>query len=76
MQRIRPVGLILTALLANLLTSPAFAADWPAWRGPAGNGTTAETELPTTWSAKENITWKAPLPGGGNSTPIDAPATN
>ncbi len=66
MRRFRSAGLILTALLANT----ALAADWPAWRGPAGNGTTAEIELPTTWSAKENVTWKAPLPGGGNSTPV------
>ena len=48
----------------------ANAADWPSWRGPTGDGVTSETELPTKWSATENVTWKAKLPDGGNSTPI------
>src|SRR3954452_6048676 len=52
------------------LASPAMAADWPAWRGPAGNGITQETNLPETWSQTENVTWKAPLPGPGDSSPV------
>jgi outer membrane protein assembly factor BamB len=47
-----------------------FAADWPNWRGPHGNGVTGETKLPTTWSATENVAWKVKLPGPGNSTPV------
>ena len=46
------------------------AADWPSWRGPLGNGTTPETGLPVTWSATENIAWKAPIAGLGVSSPI------
>jgi outer membrane protein assembly factor BamB len=46
------------------------AADWPAWRGTAQNGVTQETGLPETWSNTENVAWKAPLPGPGNSTPV------
>jgi outer membrane protein assembly factor BamB len=60
-----PVSLLLLAL-----AGAALAADWPAWRGPAGNGTTTETDLPGTWSQTENVTWKVPLPGPGNSTPV------
>src|SRR5688500_17550470 len=48
----------------------ADAANWAAWRGPKGDGTTAETDLPLRWSATENIAWKAALPERGNSTPI------
>ncbi|MDB5304792.1 MAG: Serine/threonine protein kinase, partial [Phycisphaerales bacterium] len=51
-------------------TGFARAGDWPTWRGPAGNGVSDEKETPTSWSATENIVWKSPLPGGGNSTPI------
>src|SRR5687768_11343884 len=48
----------------------ADAANWPAWRGPKGDGTTPETDLPLRWSATENIGWKVALPERGNSTPI------
>lgn len=53
-----------------LFSATAFAANWPAWRGPAGDGVTTETDLPLKWSATENVTWKTPLPGPGNSTPV------
>src|SRR5262249_1497 len=41
-----------------------------AWRGPAGTGICNEPGLPTTFGPTENVTWKAPLPEAGNSTPI------
>ena len=36
---------------------------WPAWRGPAGNGHSDETNLPLTWGGKnhEYLLWKSPL---------------
>jgi len=46
------------------------AANWPAWRGPHGDGVTPETDLPLKWSATENVGWKTELPERGNSTPI------
>jgi outer membrane protein assembly factor BamB len=46
------------------------AENWPCWRGPRGDGTSAEKDLPTTWSAQENVRWKVKLPGPGNSSPI------
>ncbi|MEA3210300.1 MAG: hypothetical protein QOE70_3357 [Chthoniobacter sp.] len=53
-----------------LLALPAFAGNWPAWRGPTGDGVCTETGLPLTWSPTENVQWKAPLPERGNSSPI------
>jgi outer membrane protein assembly factor BamB len=50
--------------------SLARAEKWPAWRGPRGDGTSAEKGVPTTWSASETVRWKVKLPGPGNSTPI------
>lgn len=46
----------------------AAAENWPAWRGPAGNGIAAEKGLPVTWTEKETL-WKLPLPGMGGATP-------
>ena len=53
-----------------LFSATGFATDWPTWRGPQGDGTTSETNLPLKWSATENVKWKIELPGPGNSTPI------
>ena len=47
----------------------ASGSDWPDWRGPARDGRSAETGLPTRWSKKgENLVWSAPY--GGRSAPI------
>jgi len=56
--------------LVPILSMPAWADNWPAWRGPRGDGVSEEQKLPLTWSRTENIRWKVPLPGPGNSTPI------
>lgn len=53
-----------------LQLSPARADNWPAWRGPTGQGFSAEKNLPTKWSATQNVKWKIELPDAGNSTPI------
>lgn len=57
--------------LSVALCSPAARADnWPAWRGPNGDGVSTETALPLTWSATENVKWSIALPDRGNSTPV------
>jgi outer membrane protein assembly factor BamB len=60
--------LLFVSLVGNVV--PGMAANWPAWRGPNGDGTTPEINLPLHWSATENVKWKAALPERGNSTPI------
>jgi outer membrane protein assembly factor BamB len=52
------------------LVSGAAAADWPAWRGPRGDGQCDEVGVPLRWSATENIAWTTPIPGKGHSSPI------
>ena len=42
---------------------------WPVWRGPSGQGLASGT-YPDAWSATENVAWKKPVPGNGNSSPI------
>jgi outer membrane protein assembly factor BamB len=53
-----------------LANESLLAANWPQWRGPMGVGITSETDLPTKWSATENVKWKVPMPARGNSTPV------
>lgn len=57
-------------LLSIVLSTSAFAADWPRFRGPTGDGLTTETNLPLKWSEKENLVWRTELPGPGSSSPI------
>lgn len=60
---------VATLSLAVASSCLALAGDWPAWRGPNNNGVTVEI-APLTWTQKENIRWRVPLPEPGNSTPI------
>ena len=43
---------------------------WPRWRGPSGQGVVSGTGYPDSWSSTENVKWKVPVPGSGNSSPI------
>jgi outer membrane protein assembly factor BamB len=43
---------------------------WSRWRGPSGQGLGAGSGYQDTWSATENVLWKTPVPGRGNSSPI------
>ncbi len=52
------------------LSADVTAEDWPGWRGPRGDGTSHETQLPTKWSDSENIRWKIELPESGHASPV------
>jgi outer membrane protein assembly factor BamB len=60
---------IVFALLVGAADPVAAEDVWPQWRGPTGDSVAPGRGLPTAWSQTENIVWKAPLPGWGNSTP-------
>jgi hypothetical protein len=49
---------------------PLHAGNWPNWRGPNFDGSSAETGLPATFSPKENCLWSTPMPGPAASTPV------
>ncbi len=50
----------------------AAAENWPNWRGPRGDGSSNETDVPVKWNGEtgENILWKTPLAGRGHASPI------
>ena len=45
-------------------------ADWPQFRGPRGDGTSASTGLPVRWSEQEHVKWKTPVHGRAWSSPV------
>lgn len=61
---------ILTVILVSFLPLTACAEEWPAWRGPRGDGSSTETGIPLRWSSQENVRWKVPIPGRGYSSPV------
>src|SRR5215218_3394857 len=62
------------ALLISCQTSRAAQTaqreNWPRFRGPNGQGHSAETGLPLHWNASSNVVWKTAIPGEGWSSPI------
>jgi outer membrane protein assembly factor BamB len=61
---------VFIGLFVSLRPAPGWAENWAQWRGPNLNGSTAEKNLPSTWSKTENVRWVTPLPGPGHATPI------
>src|SRR4051794_25546699 len=59
-------------VLLLALLSPVHAEDATQFRGFGGLGVSKETNLPTTWSAKEGLRWNVSLPGRGLSNPVIA----
>jgi outer membrane protein assembly factor BamB len=61
---------LLAVLILFSLSAFVRADNWPAWRGPTGQGFCEEKNLPLKWSAKDNVKWKVKLADPGNSTPV------
>lgn len=59
-------------LLAVRPTASGAAENWPGWRGPRGDGTSLEKNIPVHWNGpkNENIVWKTAIPGVGHASPI------
>jgi outer membrane protein assembly factor BamB len=60
------------ALCGGINSSSLLAgeANWPQFRGPGALGVTTNNSLPESWSASDNVEWKAEIPGRGWSSPI------
>lgn len=62
--------LLIIVVLVSLAGSTILADNWPQWRGPFLNGISSEKNLPTRWSAEQNVTWKLAMPSWTGATPI------
>ncbi len=67
--RVGAIAIAFCSLLV-LQSSARAVANWPQWRGPAGQGVSSEKNLPAEWSATKNIKWKTAIAGLGHSSPI------
>jgi outer membrane protein assembly factor BamB len=69
---IRSYGPLIAFAICISLATSASAENWPCWRGPRGDGTSAESEVPVRWNGDtgEHIRWKTPIDGRGHSSPI------
>lgn len=56
--------------LVIALPGVVLAENWPGWRGPRGDGTSIEKNVPVRWSGTQNVVWKVPIPGKGHASPI------
>ena len=63
--------LLLVMILIQVLP-PILAKteNWPGWRGPRGDGSSLDTNIPVGWNINENLIWKTALPGKGHASPI------
>ena len=64
--------LTLAILLAGLPASSrptAKAESWAGWRGPCGDGTSLEQNVPTNWDPAGAL-WRIEIPGQGHASPI------
>lgn len=64
-------SLAATCLLIQIISVVAAdeTLDWPSWRGPEDNGSTAIGTYPVKFD-ESTTRWRFPLPGKGCSTPI------
>src|SRR5262245_55303707 len=65
-----PMTRLLALPLLVLPASALLAEDWPAWRGPRGDGTSLDKKAPLVFSPEKNVLWKVAIPGKGHSSPI------
>ena len=63
------IVLVAGAAIALSASSSATADPWPQFRGAAGTGVSAESDLPVKWSADAGVRWRVNLPGRANSSP-------
>ncbi len=61
---------IFSAGIFAMAVLTAAAEDWPQFRGPTGQGHSAEKDLPLEWSETRNVKWKTAVPGLGWSSPV------
>ena len=68
----RGLAALAIAIIVARAAPSAANGDWPAFRGPGGDGHSRERGLPLEWSETRNVAWRTPIPGRGWSSPAVA----
>ncbi len=61
---------LLFSVALLLAAAPPPDDHWPKFRGPEPVGVAEDVKLPDTWSATQNVVWKAEIRGVGWSSPV------
>lgn len=63
---------LLSISLVMFAGAVCHAENWPCWRGPRGDGTSDEPQVPIQWNGDsgENIAWKTEIAGTGHASPV------
>lgn len=69
-QKLTRLGVAFGALAGVGYQAFGATSVWPAWRGPAANGTSPDATPPLNWSETNHVRWKLPLAGQGHASPI------
>jgi len=69
MNKVKVVIVVLLWLITDVV-SVIQAQNWPCFRGPNGDGTSSEINIPVRWDSVTNVVWKTPVPGKGYSSPV------
>ena len=64
------IAAVALAFVCCIETAELRAENWPGWRGPRGDGTSLEQDVPVRWSGTENVAWKVPVAHSGHASPI------
>ena len=62
--------IVIAASVIFLPPGQANAENWNVWRGPRGDGTSNEKNVPQHWNHEDNLAWKTAVPGTGHASPI------
>lgn len=62
--------LTLTVICTPTTYAGGESEQWPAWRGPKGDGSSQSKNVPVEFSDTKNVRWKLKLNGVGHSSPI------
>ena len=66
----RKLPALLSIIALSFCLQSLQAQNWPCFRGPNGDGTSIEKNLPVKWDSVTNVAWKVRVPGIGYSSPV------
>ena len=67
---VRTSSVLVTASALLVVSNFLQAEDWSEFRGPGGQGRSNASDVPVSWSDRENIAWESAVPGSGWSSPV------
>jgi hypothetical protein len=61
---------LLGLLCLTIAEARPSETNWPGWRGPRGDGSSMDPNVPVKWTMTDDEVWKIRIPGTGHSSPV------